>query len=101
MKTIRPVAVLGGVRIPFARAGTNYASETNQTLLTEALRATVEKFNLKNQSVGDVAAGAVINQSRDWNLTREAVLRSGLLHETPAMGIQRACATSLEAAIAM
>lgn len=93
--------ILGGVRIPFAKQGTNYSKETNLTMLTESLKGTVENFGLTNQTVGDVAAGAVINQSRDWNLAREAVLRSGLLHETPAMGIQRACGTSLEAAIAI
>jgi len=99
--TIRPVAILGGKRIPFARAGTNYSNETNLTMLTASLCSTVESFGLKDKAIGEVAAGAVINQSRDWNLTREAVLRSGLAYETPAMGIQRACGTSLEAAIAV
>ena len=96
---MKAACILGGVRIPFARQGTNYSKESNLTMLTEALKGTVESFGLVNQTVGDVAAGAVINHPRDWNLTREAVLRSGLLHETPAMGVQRACATSLDAAI--
>ena len=43
--------------------------------------------------------GAVIKHSRDWNLARECVLGSGLAAETPAFDLQRACGTSLEAAI--
>jgi len=40
-----------------------------------------------------------MKHSRDWNLARESVLGSGLAAETPAFDIQRACGTSLEAAI--
>ncbi len=101
MKLGRPIAICGGMRTPFARVGTNFANETNLSLLTEALRGVVDKFGLKDKQLGDVAAGAVINQSRDWNLAREAVVRSGLQFDTPAMGIMRACGTSLEAAIAI
>lgn len=50
------------------------------------------------QIVGDVALGALINSSRNWNLARESVLSSGLHPETPAYNLQRACGTSLEAA---
>jgi len=98
-ETPRPVAIVGGIRTPFARAGTNFANLSNLSLLSECFKALVDKYHLKGKTIGDVAAGAVINQSRDWNLTREAVLKSGLSLETPAMGIQRACGTSLEAAI--
>jgi acetyl-CoA acetyltransferase len=37
----------------------------------------------------------VIKHSRDWNLTREAALSSGLHPRTPAYDVQRACGTSL------
>ena len=40
----RRVAILGGVRTPFARAHTAYAGTDNQELLTAALRALVERF---------------------------------------------------------
>src|SRR4051812_23115688 len=98
-KKHRPVAIIGGIRTPFARAGTQLAKETNLTLLKATMKALVQKFNLTGMTLGDVALGAVINQSRDWNLAREAVLDSGLAWETPAYGVQRACGTSLEAAI--
>jgi acetyl-CoA C-acetyltransferase len=49
--------------------------------------------------VDEVAAGAVMKHSSQWNLTREAVLGAGLAAETPGLDVQRACGTSLEAAI--
>ena len=91
------VAVLGGMRIPFARANGAYNEASNQDMLTAALRALVEKYGLKNQKVGEVAAGAVIKHSRDWNLARECTLGCGLHPETPAYDLQRACGTSLSA----
>ena len=93
----RRVAILGGARIPFARANTAYAEASNQDMLTAALKSLVEKFDLKNQKIGEVAAGAVIKHSRDWNLARECTLGSGLHPTTPAYDLQRACGTSLSA----
>jgi acetyl-CoA C-acetyltransferase len=97
--TTRRVAVLGGIRTPFARTAGVFNNLTNQDLLTFAFKGLVEKFHLEGKSVGDVAAGAVIQHPRDWNLTREAQLNSGLTWQTPAFGVQRACGTGLEAAI--
>jgi acetyl-CoA C-acetyltransferase len=96
---VRRVAIVGGIRIPFARSYTAYAKATNQDLLTAAFRAVVDRFKLQGQRLGDVAAGAVIKHPRDYNLTRECVLSSGLDPQTPGVDLQRACGTSLEAAI--
>jgi acetyl-CoA C-acetyltransferase len=87
------------VRIPFARGNGAYAQVGNQEMLTAALRGVVERYGLKGQRVDDVAAGAVMKHSSQWNLTRESVLGSGLAAETPGVDLQRACGTSLEAAI--
>jgi acetyl-CoA C-acetyltransferase len=96
---VRRVAVLGGARIPFARGHGAYASVGNQEMLTAALRGVVERFNLQGERLGDVIAGAVVKHSRDFNLVRECVLSVGLDPQTPGLDIQRACGTSLEAAI--
>ena len=95
--SLRRVAVLGGARIPFARANGVYMEAGNQDMLTAAIKALVEKYDLKNQKLGEVAAGAVIKHSRDWNLARESALGSGLDPTTPAYDLQRACGTSLSA----
>jgi acetyl-CoA C-acetyltransferase len=81
--TARRVAVLGGSRIPFARQDGPYANASNQDMLTVALDAVTEKFGLENEILGEVAAGAVLKHSRDFNLSRESVLGSRLAPETP------------------
>jgi acetyl-CoA C-acetyltransferase len=95
----RRVAIIGGVRTPFARSHTAYAGTDNQELLTASLRALVERFELQGQRLGDVIGGAVIKHSKDYNLTRESLLSTGLDPQTPGLDLQRACGTSLEAAI--
>jgi acetyl-CoA C-acetyltransferase len=97
--SVRRVAVIGGTRTPFARSMGAYATVSDQDMLTAAFRGTVDKFRLKGERMGDVAAGAVIKHSKDWNLARESLLGSGLAAESPGMDLQRACGTSLEAAI--
>ncbi len=97
-KSIR-VAVVGGVRIHFCRAHSVYADCSNQDMMTETLSALVQKYDLRGQTLGDVALGAVIKHSKDWNLARECVIGSGLSLRTPGVDLQRACGTSIEACI--
>jgi acetyl-CoA C-acetyltransferase len=98
-QSVRRVAIVGGARIPFARAMGAYAECSNHDMLTAALQGVVDKYRLAGERLGDVGAGAVLKHPRDFNLTREAVLSSGLAPETPAFDLQRACGTSLETAI--
>lgn len=95
----RRVAIVGSLRIPFCRAHTRYAEASNQDMMTAVLQGLVERYRLAGERLGDVSLGAVMKHSRDWNLARECVLGSGLAPQTPAFDLQRACGTSLEAAI--
>jgi acetyl-CoA C-acetyltransferase len=91
------VAVIGGSRIPFCRSHSIYRDCSNQDMMAAALSGLVNKYDLKGQMLGDVALGAVIKHSRDFNLARESVIDSGLSPRTPGIDLQRACGTSLEA----
>jgi acetyl-CoA C-acetyltransferase len=99
MPEIRRVAVVGGNRIPFARSNSTYAKASNQDMLTAALDGLVDRYGLAGQRIGEVVAGAVLKHSRDFNLTREAVLGSRLSPDTPANDIQQACDTGIQATI--
>ena len=92
-------AILGGNRIPFARRDREYSQASNQDMLTAALNGLVSRFGLQGERIGEVAAGAVLKRSRDFNLTRECVLGSALAPETPAYDVQQACGTGLETTI--
>jgi acetyl-CoA C-acetyltransferase len=95
----RRVAIIGGNRIPFARSNTAYSDASNQEMLTAAIDGLATRFGLEGERVDEVVAGAVLKHARDFNLTRESVLGSKLSAETPAVDIQQACATGLQAAI--
>ena len=99
MSQIRRVAIIGGNRIPFMRSNTAYSRASNMDMLSATLQGLVERFQLQGQRLGEIAAGAVMKHSRDFNLAREATLNSGLSPETPAYDVQQACGTGLEAAI--
>jgi acetyl-CoA C-acetyltransferase len=90
---------VGGNRIPFARANGPYARASNQDMLTAALDGLIARFGLQEQRLGEVAAGAVLKHSRDFNLTREVVLGSRLSPWTPSYDVQQACGTGLETTI--
>jgi len=101
MKTIQRVAILGGDRIPFARCNTAYKDLSNKQMLTQAFTQLVRRFDLQGQRIGEVVGGAVLKHARDFNLTRESMLGSGLSPQTPAYDLQQACATSIQASVAV
>ncbi|MGG1354288.1 acetyl-CoA C-acetyltransferase [Psychrobacter pacificensis] len=94
------VAILGGNRIPFARSNGSYADVSNTDMLTAALDGLVERYDLQDEVIGEVVAGAVMKLSRDINLTREATLNTALNPHTPAYDISQACGTGLQATFA-
>jgi acetyl-CoA C-acetyltransferase len=99
MSDNRRAAVIGGNRIPFARANGAYAKASNRDMLTATLDGLVARFGLAGEQLGEVAGGAVLKHSRDRDLTRESVLGSRLAPTTPAYDVQQACGTGLETAI--
>ncbi|ALF60876.1 acetyl-CoA acetyltransferase [Psychrobacter urativorans] len=92
--------MLGGNRIPFARSNGAYADASNIDMLTAALNGLIERYNLQDEKVGEVVAGAVMKLSRDINLTREAAFNTALDPHTPTYDIAQACGTGLQATFA-
>lgn len=93
------VAIIGGSRIPFARSFGAYLGISTQEMMAASVEAVVKKFKLEGKAVGEVAVGAVLKHSRDWNFAREVVLSTSLSPKTPAFDVVQACGTSLEATI--
>ena len=95
----RAAVVVGGNRTPFVKAGGAYAAASDHDLLTAALDGLVARFGLAGQRLDEVVGGAVLKHTRDFNLTREAVLSSALDPRTPACDLQQACGTGLAAVV--
>jgi acetyl-CoA C-acetyltransferase len=98
-QTLRRVAVVGGVRIPFCRSNTLYADQTNLDMMTAVLDGIANRYGLEGEKVDEVTGGAVVTHSKDWNLAREAVIGSKLAPATPGITMIQACGTSLQAAM--
>jgi len=98
-QTLRRVAVIGGVRIPFCRSNTLYSGLSNLEMMTTTLQGLSGKYKLKGVHIDEVVGGAVVTHSKDWNLAREAVIGSDLAPTTPGITMMQACATSLQAAL--
>ncbi|MCX7674302.1 MAG: acetyl-CoA C-acyltransferase [Bdellovibrionaceae bacterium] len=92
------VAIVDGLRIPFVKSQGAYKGVTNQEMMTAVLEGLVQRWNLQGQVLGDVIGGTVMKRAENWNLVREAVLGTSLHPNTSGLTIQKACATSLEAA---
>jgi len=99
MSELRKIAIVGSARVPFCRAYTGYAGESNLSMLGTAFSGLADKYGLKGQRIDEVMAGAVISHSRDFNLAREALLDAGYSPRTPGTSVQIACGTSLQAAL--
>ena len=95
----RKVAIIGSNRIAFARNNTAYTMSSNQDMMTAALKGLVERYKLQGELIGEVAGGAVLKHSRDFNLIRESVLNTSLDPRTPAVDLQQACNTGMESAV--
>ena len=98
---LRDAVIVGGNRIPFARSGGAYTHSSNADMLTAALEGLIARYGLAGERIGEVAAGAVLKHSKDFNLTREAVLGSSLDATTPAYDVQMACATGMETVVSL
>lgn len=99
MSQINKVCIVASKRIPFMRSSTHYMGLSNNELMVPALQALVKECKLEGKKVGEVILGAVNKHSYQFGLARECTMDSGLSPYTPATDIQKACGTSLEAAI--
>ena len=98
---MRRVAIVGGSRIPFARSFGPYMGINIQKMMAAAVEGVVQKYKLSGMTLGEVAVGAVLKHSRDWNFAREVVLSTTLAPQTPGYDVVQACGTSLESSIAI
>ncbi len=96
---IKNVCIVASKRIPFMKSGTRYAKVSNNELLAPTMKSLVNELGLQGKEIGEVALGAVNKHAYQFSLAREAVMDSGLSPHTPGTDVQKACGTSLEAAV--
>ena len=93
----RRVAVIDGVRTPFAKAWTDYAGLSILDLARRAVQELIERTELDPKVIDELVMGAVLPPTYTPNMAREIVLSLGLPHRIPGFALGRACASSLQA----
>jgi acetyl-CoA acyltransferase len=95
--TERRVAIIGGCRTPFAKAGTVFRQLSALDLAKVCVRELIERTEVDPAAVESVVMGQVIPSVRAPNLGREVALGVGLPAATPAFTVNRACASANQA----
>jgi acetyl-CoA acyltransferase len=91
------VAVIRGVRTPFAKSGTVYARLTALDLSKFAVTELIERAGIDPKDVQEVVFGNVIPSVKAPNIAREVVLGTGLPRKIPGFTIGKACASANQA----
>src|SRR5216110_527376 len=96
----RRVAVIAGVRTPFAKAGTALKDARAVDLARYAARELLERTNLDGTEVDEVIFGQVVPSALVPNIGREVSLLPQFPREIPAYSLNRACASANQAVTA-
>ncbi len=95
----RRVAVVAGLRTPFARSGTAFKDVSPLELATGVVTELVVRANLPRDEVDLVVYGAVVPDLKGPNVAREVVLAGNFPRRVDAFSVSRACATGTQAVV--
>lgn len=96
-ETKRRVAVVGGARTPFAKAGTALKDYSALELATHSVNGALEKLDLDPAAVEQLVYGAVIVDPAVPHLAREINFKSELPSEVRALTITDNCISGISA----
>jgi len=97
-KTVKTrVAVVSGVRTPFAKAGAKLKSCSAVHLGVSAVRETMARAEWDYNKVDEVVMGNAGTPADAANISRVISLRSGFSESVPAYTVHRNCASAMEA----
>lgn len=94
-----PLAVIAGMRTPFAKAFGALASVSADELGHVAVRGALERAGLVAEQVDEVVFGNVASPANTANIARVIALRSGIPQERVAHTVHRNCASGMEALV--
>ena len=91
------VAMVGGVRTPFAKAGTGLRRVHVAELARIAMQETLYRCPWPADGIDEVILGNVVMPADATNPARVAALFAGVPASVPALTVQRNCASGMEA----
>ncbi len=94
-----PIAIVAGVRTPFAKAWTHFKDWTHADLGRQAVNELLNRVDIDPELVDELIFGCVAAPMNGPNVGREVVLRSQVPQHVPASTVQMYCASSAYAAV--
>jgi acetyl-CoA acyltransferase len=91
------VAVVRGLRTPFAKSGTHYARLSALDLGKLVVVELLERANINPADVQELVFGNVIPSVKAPNIAREIILGTGLPRKIPGFTVGKACASANQA----
>ena len=91
------VAVVAGLRTPFAKSGTHYAHLSALDLGKIVVSELIQRSGIDANEVQELVFGNVIPSVKAPNIAREIVLGTGLPRKIPAYSVSKACASANQA----
>jgi acetyl-CoA acyltransferase len=88
------VAVVRGLRTPFAKSGTHYARLSALDLGKLVVAELVERAGIDPATVQELIFGNVIPSVKAPNIAREIILGTGLPRSIPGYTVSKACASA-------
>ena len=92
------VAIVAGLRTPFAKQSTAYKKLSALELGTQVVSELVARAGLAPSKIEQLVYGQVLPSIAAPNIAREIVLAAGLPRDIEAFSVSRACATSYQSA---
>src|SRR6478672_11236637 len=97
--TLPPLAVVAGVRTPFAKSFGALANVQADQLGRVAVEGVLARANIRPTEVGEVVFGNVAGPAEASNVSRVIALRSGIPQDRIAHTVNRNCASGIESVI--
>ena len=94
---MQDVVIVGGARTPVGRFGGAFKDILASDLGAVAIKAAVERAGISPEDVDEVIMGNVLQADETGYTARRAMLKAGLPEHIPAMTVNRACSSGLEA----
>ncbi|WP_272681026.1 acetyl-CoA C-acyltransferase FadI [Providencia sp. PROV129] len=93
------IAIVSGLRLPFAKQSTAYQGVAAVDLGKAVVAELLVRNDLDNQLIEQLVFGQVVQMPEAPNIAREIVLGTGMSVSTDAYSVSRACATSFQAIV--
>jgi len=95
------VAIVAGLRTPFAKQGSAYRDLSALDLGVQVVNELLQRVGVTADQVQQVVFGQVIPSTSAPNIAREIVLSTGMPQDIEAFSVSRACATSYQSVVSV